>query len=152
MIMISLYLRLMDPPREKRSKFGHDGAGSSKRGHKTVVSHRAPPQASPPSDHNEDEEPKALMIHEPVENTNRVFIKYSKKIKLSTITKNCEALVYIGSRMCTNQHFLCFFHADWYQSVYVPKMKPVVETKWVNWEWMRTHHNNYFNLIKETCD
>jgi hypothetical protein len=28
----------------------------------------------------------------------------------------------------------------------------MVETKWVNWEWMATRRNHYFNHIKETCD
>jgi hypothetical protein len=35
--------------------------------------------------------------------------------------------------------------------VYIPK-KSVVETKWVNWEWMTTRRNKYFNTIKKTCD
>jgi hypothetical protein len=28
----------------------------------------------------------------------------------------------------------------------------VVETKWVNWEWMATRWNQYFNDIMEICD
>jgi hypothetical protein len=67
-----------------------------------------------------------------VENTNRVFIKHSKKTKLTTLTEKPEAPVYTGRMMCTDRHFLSFFHVDWYQLVYIPKRKPVVETKWVN--------------------
>jgi hypothetical protein len=36
--------------------------------------------------------------------------------------------------------------------VYILKRKPVVDTKWVNWEWIATWRNKYFNAIKETCD
>jgi hypothetical protein len=75
-----------------------------------------------------------------------VFIKYSKKTKQTTINENHEALVYTGRRMCTDQCFWPFFHTDWYRSVYDPKRKLMVETKWVNWEWMATRHNYYFNL------
>jgi hypothetical protein len=74
----------MDRPHEKCAKAEHDGARTSKCGCKVIVGHRAPPQDSPPSDHQEDEEPKALKMHEPEEKTNRVFIRYSKNTKLST--------------------------------------------------------------------
>jgi hypothetical protein len=111
-----------------------------------------PPPDSPPSAHNKDEEPEALKIHAPVEHTNRMFLKYSKKTRLTTLQENREALVYLGLRMCTDWLFWSFFHADWYRSMYVPKRKPAVETKWVNWEWMATRQNPTFDLIKETCD
>jgi hypothetical protein len=95
----------MDRPHEKCAKAEHDGARTSKCGCKVIVGHRAPPQDSPPLDHQEDEEPKALKMHEPEEKTNRVFIRYSKKTKLSTLTGNREAPVYSGWRMCINWHF-----------------------------------------------
>jgi hypothetical protein len=152
-ILISLYLRLIDPPCEKHSKLGHDVAGSSKRGRKTVVTYRAPPRlAHHPSHSSEEEEPEALKIHAHVERTNRVFLKYSKKTKQTTINEAPEAPVYVGSQQCTDRCFWSFFHTDWYRLVYLNKKKPVVETKWVNWEWMATQRNQYFNLIKETCD
>jgi hypothetical protein len=30
--------------------------------------------------------------------------------------------------------------------------KPVVETQWVNWDWMATRRHTIFNQIKATCD
>jgi hypothetical protein len=86
----------MDHPRKKRTKAGHDGAGTSKRGRKSIAGHRAPPQDSPPSDHHEDEELEPLKMHEPKETGNQVFIKYSKKTALTTFTENHEAMVYSG--------------------------------------------------------
>jgi hypothetical protein len=105
----------MDHPHEKHTKVGHDDVGTSKRGHKFVTGRRSPPQDSPPLDQHEDEEPKPLKMHEPEKTDNWVYIKYSKKIYLTTLTGNREALVYVGQRMCTNQHFWSFFHADWYR-------------------------------------
>jgi hypothetical protein len=95
----------MDHPHEKRTKAGHDGVRTSKRGRKSIVGLRAPPQDSPPSGHQEDEEPEALKMHEPKEIGNRVYIKYSKKTSLTTLIEHREALVYSGWRMCTDQCF-----------------------------------------------
>jgi hypothetical protein len=97
-----ILFRLMDPPREKCSKVGHDDVRTSKRGHKSVVSRPPPPQDSPPSDHNDDEEPETLQMHEPEESGSHVFIKYSKKMALRTLTENREASIYAGQRMCTD--------------------------------------------------
>jgi hypothetical protein len=125
MLLISILLRLMDPPHEKHSKFGHDGVGSFMCGRKVVACRHDPTQDSLPSNHHEDEDPEPLKIHAPMENTNRVFIKYFKKTKLTTLIVNREALVYTSRRMCTDQHFWSFFHANWYQLVYISKRKPV---------------------------
>jgi hypothetical protein len=144
--------RIMEPPHEKRTKARHDDVDTSKRGHKSFMRHHAPAPASHPSNHNEDEEPEALQMHAPMESGNWVAIVYSKKTSLRTLTDNREAPVYVGRWMCTNQRFWSFFHTDWYRSVYLPKRKSVVETKWVNWEWMSRRRNKYFNDIKEACD
>jgi hypothetical protein len=37
-------------------------------------------------------------------------------------------------------------------SIYLYVKKHVVETKWVNWEWIVTRHHTIFNQIKATCD
>jgi hypothetical protein len=60
--------------------------------------------------------------------------------------------MYSDSQQCTDQRFWSYFHSDWYRSIYLHKKKPVVETKWVNWEWMETRGNPHFNRIKATCD
>jgi hypothetical protein len=60
--------------------------------------------------------------------------------------------MYSDSQQCTDQRFWSYFHSDWYRSIYLHKKKPVVETKWVNWEWMETRGNPHFNHIKATCD
>jgi hypothetical protein len=140
-------------PREKHSKFGHDGAESSKRGRKTVLTRRPPPHLTHhPSHSSEEEEPKALKIHAPKERTNRVIHRYSKKTKQDTINEACGAPVYSDTQQCIDQHFWSFFHADWHWSVYHHKKKPVVETKWVDWEWMETQRNPHLNQIKAACD
>jgi hypothetical protein len=89
----------MDPPREKRSKFGHDGAGSSKRDCKTIVAHWPPPRPTHhPSHNSEEEKPEALKIHAPMECTNRVILMYSKKTKKHTINEAGGAPDYFGSQ------------------------------------------------------
>jgi hypothetical protein len=40
---------------------------------------------------------------------------------------------------------------DWYASIYRYAKKPVVETKWVNWDSMATRRHFVFNKIKATC-
>jgi hypothetical protein len=79
-------------------------------------------------------------------------IKYSKKIKQSTINENCEAPVYDGSKQSWDPRFWSLFHSDWYHSFYLHKKKPVVEIKWVNWDWMATRRHTIFNQIKATCN
>jgi hypothetical protein len=128
--------RIMDLSREKRTKTHDDGVGTSKRCRKSIGRDPAPPLDSSSSDHYEDEELEALKMYTPVVSGNWVRVVYSKKTALHTLIDNREAPVYMGQWMCTDRWFWSFFHVDWYCLVYLPKCKPVVETNWVNWEWM----------------
>jgi hypothetical protein len=79
-------------------------------------------------------------------------LRYSKKMKQSTINDNHEALVYAGSKQSCDPRFWALFHSDWYRSIYLHKLKPVVESQWVNWDWMATRRLSTFDRIKATCD
>jgi hypothetical protein len=121
---------------EKRTMQGQDVVESSKRGpsSKAVVTHHRPPHCHHPShSSNEEEDERELFkIHSPVECSNHMALKYSKKTKQRTINEAHEAAVYAGIKQSTDLHFWSFFHSDWYRSIYLHKKKPVVETKWVN--------------------
>jgi hypothetical protein len=60
--------------------------------------------------------------------------------------------VYDCDQQSSNPRFWSHFHADWYSSVYLYVKKPMVETKWVNWDWMATRCHTIFNQIKAMCD
>jgi hypothetical protein len=79
-------------------------------------------------------------------------LRYSKKMKQSTINDNREAPVYEGSKMSRDPRFWALFHLDWYLSIYLHKLKLVVESQWVSWDWMATRRLSTFNKIKATCD
>jgi hypothetical protein len=149
----------MDPCREKHTKKGQDVVWpSSKQGRqgKSVVTCLPPPprpshHPSHSSDEDEDDR-ETFKIQSPIERINRMPHKYSKKVKKEIINQNCGYPVHDGSQQCTNKRFWSQFHMDWYCSIYLYAKKPMVETKWVNWEWMATRHHTIFNQIKATCD
>jgi hypothetical protein len=93
-----------------------------------------------------------LKRHTPFERSSHLAIHYSKKSKQSTINDNRAAQVYEGSKQSRDPHFLSLFHLDWYQSINPHKKKPVVETQWVNWDWMASRRHTIFNQIKSTHD
>jgi hypothetical protein len=126
----------MDTHMEKRTKQGQDVVGSTKRGpsSKAVVTHHRPPPFHHPSHSSkeEDDDRKLFKIHSPIECSNHMAIKYSKKTKQHTINEAHKAVVYASSKQSVDLRFWSFFHSDWYRSIYLHKKKPVVETKWVN--------------------
>jgi hypothetical protein len=148
------YLR-MDPHHEKRTKNWQDVAGttsSSKRGcsGKTLAGCQPPPPRHHPSHSSKEEHDCELLKHHtPFERSSQLAICCSKKSKQNTINNNHEAPVYEGSKQFCNPHF---FHSDWYRSIHLHKKKPVVETQWVNWNWMTSRRHTIFNQIKATCD
>jgi hypothetical protein len=154
---MSMYLR-MDPRCEKRTKHKQDVAGSSKRGRssKSAVTHPPPPphlHHHPSHSSEEDEDGREMFkIHSPIERTNCMPHKYSKKTKQEIINQNCGDPVYECSKQSSDPRFWSHFHADWYRSIYLYAKKPVVETKWVTWDWMATRCHTIFNQIKATCD
>jgi hypothetical protein len=79
-------------------------------------------------------------------------IRYSKKTKQGTINDNRESPMYEGGKQSHDPHFLSLFHSDWYCSIYLNKMRPMVETQWVNWDWMAARRHKTFDKIKATCD
>jgi hypothetical protein len=60
--------------------------------------------------------------------------------------------MYEGSKQSCDSRFWSLFHSDWYRSIYLHKLKPVVESQWVNWDWMASRRHSTFNKIKATCD
>jgi hypothetical protein len=147
----------MDPCREKRTKHQQDAARTSKRGcsGKAPMTHGPPPLPHHhPSHSSEKEEDDREMFkrHAPIERSSHLAIKYSKKTKQGTINVNREALVYEGSKQSHDPRFCSLFHSDWYRSIYLHKVRAVVETQWVNWDWMTTRRHSVFNKIKATCD
>jgi hypothetical protein len=90
--------------------------------------------------------------HTPIEWSSHLAIHYSKKSKQITINENREAPVYEGCKRPHDPHLWSLFHSDWYWSIYLHKKKPVVETQWVNWDWMASRRHTIFNQIKVTCD
>jgi hypothetical protein len=143
MLIFFISISWMDPHREKRSKKGQDIVRpSSKRGHqgKVVVIHSPPPPRPhhhpSHSSEEEDDDRELVKIHLPMERTNRMPHKYSKKTKQENINQNHGDPMYDGSQQSTDLRFWSHFHVDWYRSIYLYVKKPMVETKWVNWEWM----------------
>jgi hypothetical protein len=148
----------MDPRREKRTKHQQDVGGTSKRGrtgkapvyrgnHSPRLSHH------PSRSSDEDvEDHEMFEWHSPIEGSSHLALRYSKKKKQSTINENREAPVYEGSKQSHDPHFWALFHLDWYHSIYLYKLKPVVETQWVNWDWMVVRRLSTFDKIKATCD
>jgi hypothetical protein len=149
----------MGPRHEKRTKHRQDEAGTSKRGcsGKAPMTHGPQPPPHPchhpshSSDEGEDDH-EMLERHTPIEQSSHMAIRYSQKTKQSTINKNHEAPVYQGSKQSHDPRFWSLFHSDWYRSIYLHKKTPVVETQWVNWDWMATRRHSIFNQIKATCD
>jgi hypothetical protein len=90
--------------------------------------------------------------HTPIERSSYLALYYSKKTKQSTINENHEAHVYEGSKQSRDPRFWSLFHSDWYRSIYLHKLKPMVETHWVNWDWMATRRLSTFDKIKATYD
>jgi hypothetical protein len=130
------YLR-MDPRCEKRTKQRQDVAGTSKRGRSSKVlegRHPPPPRHHPSHSGEEDDDRELLKHHTPFECSSHLAIYNSKKLKQRTINDNREAPVYEGSKQSHDPRFWSLFHSDWYQSIYLHKKKPVVETQWVNWD------------------
>jgi hypothetical protein len=128
----------MDACHEKRTKRGQDVAGSSKWGcsSKSTVAHPPPPPRSchhlSHSSKEEDDDRELFKIHSPIERTNRIPQKYSKKTKQETINRLRGDPVYDSDQQSSDQRFWSHFHVDWYTSIYRYAKKPVVETKWVN--------------------
>jgi hypothetical protein len=111
------------------------------------------PKSSPPhSSGDEQDERELYERHAPEEHLDHYAIRYSKKSKQSIINGNQEALVYVGSKQSRDHRFWSIFHSDWYCSIYLNKIKPVVETQWVNWNWMANKRHTIFNQIKATRD
>jgi hypothetical protein len=146
----------MDSRHEKRTKKRQDVARtSSKRGRssKALAGHFPRPSHHP--SHSSDDEQDEHELYEryaPEERHDHYAIRYSKKSKQSTISENWEAPVYEGSKQSHDPRFWSLFHSDWYHSIYLNKAKPVVETQWVNWDWMANKRHTIFNQIKVTCD
>jgi hypothetical protein len=90
--------------------------------------------------------------HTPIERSSHLAIKYSKKTKQSAINENREAPMYEGSNQSREPRFWSIFHSDWYRSIYLHKLKPVVESQWVNWDSMAARRHSTFDKIKVTCD
>jgi hypothetical protein len=102
---------------------------------------------------SEEEEFRELLKHHtPFERSSHPAIRYSKMSKQSTINDNREAPVYERSKQSRDPHFWSLFHSDLYWSIYLHKKKPVVETQWINWDWMASRRHTIFNQIKATCD
>jgi hypothetical protein len=128
---------------------------SSKQGcsGKALAGHFPCPSHHP--SHSSDDEQDEHELYEryaPEECQDHYAIHYSKKSKQSTINENREAPVYEGSKQSRDPHFWFLFHSDRYRSIYLNKAKPVVETQWVNWDWMANKRHTIFNQIKATCD
>jgi hypothetical protein len=90
--------------------------------------------------------------HTPIEHSSHLAIRYSKKTKQDTINENSEGPMYEGSKQLCDSRFWSLFDSDWYRSIYLHKLKPVVETEWVNWDWMAPRRLSTFDKIKATCD
>jgi hypothetical protein len=143
----------MDPHHEKQTKKWQDVAGtSSKRGHFSKALVGRFPRPSHHLSHFNDDERELYERYAPEERQDHYALHYSKKTKQSTINENREALVYEGSKQSHDPHFWSLFHSDWYHSIYLNKAKPVLETQWVNWDWMANKRHTIFNQIKATCD
>jgi hypothetical protein len=56
------------------------------------------------------------------------------------------------AKQSRDPHSWSLFHSDWYRSIYLHKLKPVVESQWVNWDWMAARRHSTFNKIHATCD
>jgi hypothetical protein len=145
----------MDPHREKRFKHRPDviDPSSSKRGRsgKALAGRHPPPHPSHSSDEDAYDR-EVLEQHSPIEWSSHMALCYSKKMKQSTINDNREALVYEGSKQSRDPRFWALFHSDWYRSIYLHKLKLVVESQWVNWDRMATRRLSTFDKIKATCD
>jgi hypothetical protein len=148
----------MDPRREKRSKKGQDVARpSSKQGHqgKAVVIRSPPPHPRHHPSHSseeDDDDCELSKIHSPIKCTNRMPHKYSRKTKQEIINQNHGHPVYDYDHQSSDLRLWSHFHMDWYNSAYRYAKKLVVETKWVNWEWMATRRHTIFNQIKAASD
>jgi hypothetical protein len=124
----------MDPRHEKRTKHRQDVAETSMQGRSSKS--KAPMSCGPPPPHHhpshssdEDEDDREMFErHTPIERSSHLVLRYSKKTKQSTINENCEAPVYEGIKKSCDPCFWSLFHSDWYYSIYLHKLKPVVET------------------------
>jgi hypothetical protein len=85
---------------------------------------------------DEDEDDREMSErHSPIERSSHLAIKYSKTSNQGTINVNCEAPVYEGSKQSRDPRFWSLFHSNWYRSIYLHKVRPVVETQWVKYDW-----------------
>jgi hypothetical protein len=94
-----------------------------------------------------DDEPKLpLEMHEPIERSTRNFLNCSK-IDLATIMAKRQEECYASRKVSPDPRFWALFHADGHRSVYLHNRKLLVESQWVNWDYMTSKKNSYFNQI-----
>jgi hypothetical protein len=138
----------MDPSREKSTKNRDDpNAGTSqhrKAQKKTILIKRPIPVA----DISDDELGMPLEIDELIERGTRNQLNFSKT-DFATITAKRQEECYTSRKTVIDLRFWMLFHADWYMSIYLQKRKPVVESQWLNWEYMKSKKNTYFDKIIE---
>jgi hypothetical protein len=127
---IPISLSLMEG--ERQTKHRNDGGRPNKRGKVVSGRSRASSSSAPPQ---EDTPPIPLRMHPPFE--------YSR-------SRQCN--YYETRRMSKDHRFWSYFHHDWYRSVLMPKKTPVVESKWVNWDWMEKKKDKHFRWVREACD
>jgi hypothetical protein len=133
----------------RTSKRGDSGNAS------VSLGHHPPPRPSHHTSHYNDEgedDHEVLERYPPIECSSHMAIRYSKKTKQGTVNGNREAPLYVGSKQYRYPHFWSLFHFHWYCFIYLDKKRPVMETQWVNWDWMAARRHSTFDQIKATCD
>jgi hypothetical protein len=92
----------------------------------------------------EDTSPVPLRMHPPFEHS-RMNDQWTgmKVISEAVFDASRQCNYYETRRMSKDCRFWSYFHHDWYHSVLMPKKMPVVESKWVNWDWMEKKDTHF---------
>jgi general stress protein 26 len=80
------------------------------------------------------------------------IVNYSKEDPFNVVHLCNMAYYNLVKERGTDERFWTFFHQDWYQTVFYPKLSLVVKQQYVDIEYMRNKNDMHFNRILEACD
>jgi hypothetical protein len=91
---------------------------------------------------------RPLVFRVPSNPTWRVKVSYKGKTKY--VRKNRMIHARTQPRDAYDYRFHTLFQQDFYESVIIPKSKPVPNSQWIGWAYMERKHNPIFDSVIAT--
>ncbi|KAK3118826.1 hypothetical protein QOZ80_9BG0708740 [Eleusine coracana subsp. coracana] len=138
------------PLREKRAKASDDQGQSQPKRKKVTAKRVRRTYLQQPTEREEPAESEELnrVMHPPSEmlNSNRERVDFFH-VSLEKCTEARLVNYYAHDKEAVDPRFHAHFHADWYRSTYLRMKNPVVESKWLDWNYMKSKKHPLFNQI-----